>query len=197
MTPVYIDRSNSSTGVKLCLQEEDPWLNVSRVTGSQFDDTVDGNDQDSVIDPGPGRATMHGGQGKDAYIIKRNYEPGCRIHNYAADEKMDSLLFDAPYSQIVTEKNGCSIELFSNMTGGLASVTLVNYMLSREYCHIMITSSDGVIFILPETNNFEPLPMIINRATANTGQLINLTSNHSNYKSIRIVYGAKKNIQTT
>jgi len=146
MTPVYIDRSNSSTGVKLCLQEEDPWLNISRVTGSQFDDTVDGNDQDSVIDPGPGRATMRGGQGKDAYIIKRNYEPGCRIHNYAADEKMDSLLFDAPYSQIVTEKNGCSIELFSNMTGGLASVTLVNYMLSRECCHIMITSSDGAVY---------------------------------------------------
>ena len=189
MIPVYIDKSNSSSGVKLRLQE-DPWLNVLRVTGSQFDDTVDGNDQDSVIDPGPGRATMRGGQGKDEYIIKRNYEPGCRIHNYAADEKMDTLLFDAPYSQIIVEKHGCSIELLSNMTS--ASVTLINYMLNRECRHIMITSSNGVTFLLPETNNFEPLPVIINRATAKTGQLINLTSNNSSYESIQTVYGATK-----
>ena len=189
MTPVYIDRSNSSSGVKLSLQEN-PWLNVSRVTGSQFEDTVDGNNQDSVIDPGPGRATLRGGLGKDAYIIKRNYEPGCRIHNHATDEKMDTLLFDAPYSQIIVEKHGCSVCLSSNMTSGPASVTLVNYMLSREFRHIMITSSNGVTFILPETNDFEPLPVIINRATAKTGQLINLTSNHSNYDSIQTLYGA-------
>ena len=140
-TPIFVDRGDSAIGFKLNVMES-PWQNVTRVSGSRFDDAISGNEQSSLMDPGPGQAFLHGRNGHDTYVIKANYSEGNRIHNRAEDRWLDTLLFLVPYSHIVVQKQACSIELSSNLTSGATTVLLVDFMLIPSKQHLMITSSD-------------------------------------------------------
>ena len=187
-TPILIDRGESPAGVKLNIKES-PWKNVTRVSGSNFEDAISGNEQSSLMDPGPGRAFLRGRNGHDTYVIKANYSEGNRIYNFAEDEWLDTLLFLVPYSHIVVQKQACSIELSSNLTSGATTVLLVDFMLSSKQQHLMITSSDGVSFVLPDSTDYQPVPLIINLAKESRGQILNLTA-ETQYTTVRTVYGS-------
>jgi Ca2+-binding RTX toxin-like protein len=183
-TPIFVNRGKATSGFKLDIKEA-PWQNVTRVSGSSFDDAISGNNQTNYFDPGPGQAFMRGRDGHDTYVIKTTYSKGSRIHNAAEDQWLDTLLFLAPYSHIVVRKQACSIELLSNLT----SVLLVDFMLSPKEQHLMITSSDGVSFVLPESTDYQRVPLTINLAKRNLGQFLNLTA-ETQYSTVRTVYGS-------
>ena len=187
-TPVLVDRGMAKSGFKLDIKE-DPWLNVTRLSGSAFNDAVSGNDQGNLIDPGLGQAFMRGRDGHDTYVIKPKYSEGNRIHNTAEDQLLDTLLFFAPYSHIVVKKQACSIELSSNLTNGATSVLLVDFMLDTKEQHLMVTSSDGISFVLPESTNYLPVPLTVNLAKYSRGQLLNLTA-EARFATVRTVYGS-------
>lgn len=187
-TPLYVDRGESKTGFKLNI-EKSLWQNVTRVSGSRFDDAISGNDQSSLMDPGPGQAFLRGRNGHDTYVIKANYSEGNRIHNRAEDQLLDTLLFLVPYSHIVVQKQACSIELSSNLTSGATTVLLVDFMLDPKEQHLIITSSDGISFVLPESTDYQPVPLIINLAKESRGQLLNLTA-ETWYATVQTVYGS-------
>lgn len=188
-TPIFLDRSKSTSAFKLDIDEV-PWQNVTRVLGSPFDDAISGNNQSNFMDPGPGQAFMRGRDGHDTYVIKAKYSEGNRIHNTAEDQWLDTLLFFAPYSHIVVQKRACSIELSSNLTDGATSnVLLVDFMLNPKEQHLMITSSDGISFVLPESTDYQPVPLTINLAKQRRGQLLNLTAG-TRYTTVLTVYGS-------
>ena len=187
-TPLFVDGGESKTGLKLNIKES-PWQNVTRVSGSKFDDAISGNNQSSLMDPGPGQAFLRGRNGHDTYVIKANYSEGNRIHNTAEDQLLDTLLFQVPYSHIVVQKQACSIELSSNLTSGATTVLLVDFMLDPKEQHLMITSSDGISFVLPESTDYQPVPLTINLAKESRGQLLNLTA-EIRYATVQIVYGS-------
>lgn len=187
-TPIFVDRSKATSGFKLDIKEA-PWRNVTRVSGSPFDDAISGNNQSNFMDPGPGQAFMRGRDGHDTYVIKAKYNEGNRIHNTAEDQWLDTLLFLAPYSHIVVQKRACSIELSSNLTYGNTSVLLADFMLDPKEQHLMITSSDGISFVLPESTDYQPVPLIINLAKQSRGQVVNLTT-ETQYTTVRTVYGS-------
>ena len=176
-TPIFVDRSKATFGFQLDINEA-PWQNVTRVFGSPFDDTIIGNNQNNFID-----------DGHDTYVIKANYNEGNRVHNTAEDQWLDTLLFLVPYSHIVVEKRAGSIELSSNLTYSNTSVLLADFMLDPKEQHLVITSSDGISFVLPESTDYQPVPLTINLAKQSHGQVVNLTTG-TQYTTVRTVYGS-------
>ena len=108
---------------------------MTRVSGSKFDDAVSGNNQNSLMDPGPGQAFMRGRNGHDTYVIKANYSEANGIYNTVEDQWLDTLLFLVPYSHIVVQKQVCSIELSLNLSSGTTTVLLVDFMLDPNEQH--------------------------------------------------------------
>ncbi len=188
LVPIVLDRSNVSTGIRLSLSLI-TWSNVSRVTGTKFADTIDGNELSNYLDPGLGTVVMRGGNGSDTYVIHPSTSQGSRIHNLAKDGEVDVMLFSAPYSHIQVEKRGCSLRISSNATTRGASVDLIDYMLTDEAQHLMITTSDGVSFFLLRSTGYKPYPIMISRVTSKHGVLLNLTSNGM-YRTVRTIYGS-------
>lgn len=74
---------------------------------------------------------------------------------------------------------------------GHINTRLKYYVSEPKNRHLTVLTEDGYTFVLPTVNNYKPVPIIINRAQANTGQHVNLTAN-ATFSEIRTVYGAQR-----
>ncbi len=195
-TAKSVDNSNLTTDVQLVLAGK--WGQVERVVGSQGDDQIRGNSLDNYIDPGVGNSYLEGGNGSDTYIIQSTYGENI-INNYAEDNQPDSIFFNVPYRMIEAEVvDGMHIRLSSLSDDGLVSIKLVDYNFEvlDNARHLMVTTSDGISFVLPvanssNANNYKPIPVSINTAHATTGQHLHLMA-YSDFTEVRTVYGASK-----
>ncbi len=195
-TAKSVDNSNLTTDVQLVLAGK--WGQVERVIGSQGDDQIRGNSLDNFIDPGDGNSYLEGGNGSDTYVIRSTCGEVNIINNYAEDNQPDTILFLVPFRTIQTEVDGMNIRLSSLSEDGLVGIKIVDYNFEvlDNARHLMVTTSDGVSFVLPvanssNTNNYKPIPVSINMAHATTGQHLHLTA-YPDFSEVRTVYGASK-----
>lgn len=186
-TAKVLDNSKLSTNTNTTLTGE--WAQVERVLGSEGNDTITGNSLTNYMDPGIGSAHMRGNNGSDTYVV-RNYGEGNVIDNYARDNRPDTVVFAVPFFSIDTEILGADIQMNSITSRGHVSTRLKDYTTEPKNRHLTVLTEDGYTFVLPTINNYKPVPIIINRAQATTGQHINLTAN-SSFTEIRTVYGSK------
>ena len=193
-----VDNSNRTTDVQLILT--DKWEQVERVIGSQGDDEILGNSLDNYLDPGVGNCYLKGGNGSDTYVIRSTYGEDNIIDNYAEDDQTDNILFLVPYLTINIEVvDRVSVRLTSLSGDGLVGINIVhyNFQLLNHARHLIITTSDGVSFVLPvantsnSSNDYKPIPVSLNLADATTGQHMNLTA-YPSFSEVRTVYGSRK-----
>ena len=189
--PIAIDKSKSDQPQTLDLTDHE-WNRVQRVIGSPQYDVVTGNSLSNYIDPKAGGALLKGNNGSDTYVINPGYG-SVEIDNEADDGVMDSLLFHFPLHTMKVMKSNTSLLLATTETSNHTTVTLVDYIADNRSRHVMVTSSDGFLFILPPSTDFQPLVLLIDRIQDSTGQFINLTSLEA-YSSVRTVYGAKRHM---
>jgi Ca2+-binding RTX toxin-like protein len=187
--PIAIDKSKSDQPQTLDLTDVE-WNRVQRVIGSPQYDVVTGNSLSNYIDPKAGGALLKGNNGSDTYVINTGYG-SVEIDNDADDGVMDSLLFHFPLHTMKVMKSNTSLILATTETSNHTTVTLVDYIAYNRSRHVMVTSSDGFLFILPPSTDFQPLVLLIDRVQDSTGQFINLTALAA-YSSVRTVYGAKR-----
>ena len=197
-TAKSIDNSNLTSEVQLILVGK--WENVERVIGSQGDDDILGNSLDNYIDPGLGNSYLKGGNGSDTYVIRSTYGEENVIDNYAEDDLTDTILFLVPFLTIQVEVvNRMDILLTSLSGDGLVGIRIVdyNFQLQDHARHLIITTSDGISFVLPVANstttssNYKPIPLSINMAQATTGQHLHTTA-YPDFVEVRTVYGSSK-----
>ena len=196
-TAKSVDNSNLTTDVQLILSGK--WATVERVTGSQADDSILGNSLDNYIDPGLGNSYLQGGNGSDTYVIRSTYGEDNIINNYAEDDLTDTILFLVPYLTIQIEFIGMDIRLTSLSGDGLVGVRIMdyNFHLQEHARHLVVTTSDGISFVLPVANdtttssNYKPIPISINMAQTTTGQHMHLTA-YTDFTEVRTVYGSSR-----
>ena len=192
-TAKAIDNSNLTSFVELSLSGK--WESVERVIGSQGNDSIVGNNLDNYLDPGQGNCYLEGGNGSDTYVIRSTYGEENLINNYAEDDHTDTILFLVPFLTIRTEIIGTDIQLSSLSGDGLVSVQIVNYNSEDHARHLIVTTSDGITFILPVANissssqDYKLIPVSINLAQVNTGQHMHLTA-YPDFYEVRAVYGS-------
>ena len=188
-TPIVIDRSSSNQSQVLDLNRGE-LSTVQRVIGSQTDDCIAGNHLSNYIDPSLGDiAELRGNNGSDTYVVKSGYGQ-VTVYNEAEDGLTDSVLFLFPLHSITVSRSGPSLVLATVDVRNGASVTLFDYISSNNSRHLTVTTSDGFTFVLPPSNDFQPLPIVMNRYKDNTGQFINLT--RDSLSSVITVYGAQR-----
>ena len=186
-----IDNSNLTSDVQLILSGK--WENVERVIGSQGDDQILGNSLDNYLNPGRGNSYLQGGNGSDTYVIRSTYGGENIINNYAEDDLTDTILFMVPFLTIQTEVIGMDIRLTSLSGDGLVGIRIMDYNFKLHARHLIITTSDGITFVLPIATNgtSKPTPISINVAQVITGQHIHLTA-YPDFSEVRSVYGSSK-----
>ena len=195
-TAKSIDNSNLTSNVQLSLSGE--WEHVERVIGSQGDDAIIGNNLDNYIDPGIGNSYLQGGNGSDTYVIRSTYGEENVINNYAEDDQTDTILFLVPFLTIQTEVIGMDIRLTSLSSDGLVGVRIMdyNFELENHARHLIVTTSDGISFILPianttKSNRYKPIPVTLNMAQASVGQHLHLTA-YPDFYEVLTVYGSSR-----
>lgn len=191
-TAKLIDFSNLTTDVDLVLTGK--WEQVEQVVGSQGYNHIVGNSLDNYLDPGAGNSSLQGGNGSDTYVIHST--GGERfINNFAEDDQTDAILFSVPFLSITTEVIGPNIKLSSLSGDGLAVIYITNYD-SPHSQHLVITTSDGISFVLPlintsDVSNYKPIPMSINLAQVITGQHLDLRA-YPSFSEVRSLYGSSR-----
>jgi Ca2+-binding RTX toxin-like protein len=187
-TPVALDRSDSDRLLNVQLNST-KMLTIERVIGTEYNDRVIGNDLDNYLDLRAGHDFTGGFNGSDTYIFKRGYET-LTVNNFAEDNVTDSLVLMVPFDGILCEhKDRGTILLNVTLPGNTPEyVVLLYYMSDYKYQHLQITTSDGLIFVIPSTNQYQPVIVGINKVHDSAGQFIDLTS--SNYSRVIADYGA-------
>jgi len=194
-TAKSVDNSNLTTDVQLILSGK--WENVEHVIGSQGNDNILGNSLDNYIDPGLGNSYLQGGNGSDTYVIRSTYGEENIINNWAEDDLTDTILFLVPFLSIQIEVIGMDIRLSSLSGDGLVGIRIMDYNFQIQHArHLVITTSDGISFLLPIANsttssNYKPIPVSINMAQEITGQHIHLTA-YTDFTEVRTVYGSSR-----
>ena len=187
--PVAIDKSGSEVGLYLDLNTKE-WRNVERVIGSPFQDSVWGSELDNYFDLREGGGYVVGRNGSDTYVYNQGYGI-LYVDNLAVDNVTDSLVIMIPFDGINVSKASNKQDLMLNMTnstGPLDIVVLRNFLMLNKTRHLQVTSRDGFIFVLPASNDFQPVIVGINKVQDKSGQFINLTS--SLYNRVIVDYGA-------
>ena len=187
--PVAIDKSGSEEGIYFDLNTKE-WRNVERVIGSPFQDNVWGSELDNYFDLREGGGYVAGRNGSDTYVYNQGYGI-LNVDNLAGDNVTDSLVIMMPFDEIKVSKGDNKQDLVLNMTnstGPLDIVFLNKFLMLNKTRHLQVTSSDGFIFVLPASNDFQPVIVGLNKVRDKSGQFVNLTS--SLYNRVIVDYGA-------
>ena len=164
MIPVAIDKSGSKRSFNGDLYKL-KWNNVERVIGSPFEDKVLGSELDNYFDLREGGGYVAGRGGSDTYVYNQGYGI-LNVDNVAEDNVTDSLVIMIPFDGINVSKAYNKQDLMLNMTNSTGPpdiVFLKNFLTQNKTHHLQVTSSDGFIFVLPASNDFQPVIVGINK----------------------------------
>ena len=131
----------------------DPLLfDVVSILGSPDNDSITGNHKDNYITGGGGSDMMVGKEGADVYVVKQGDEMIQKlIDNFALDNIVDTILYDADFHNITLSSQEQDLILFD--TEKMINVTVINWFSGEMYQHLVVRSTDGVIFELPIINS--------------------------------------------
>nr|XP_023667361.1 uncharacterized protein LOC111843763 [Paramormyrops kingsleyae] len=145
--PQSVDYRNKATGQTMFMDEEE-FATVLKMYGSSSFDLMVGNDKDNLLDPFTGGGQLMGKEGSDRYIVKPEYGMNLRIDNFALDEKVDTVLFEADFisGQFTVQSEEYDVLVSTTEKGQKMQVRLINYSTGRQNQHLSFQSRDGVFF---------------------------------------------------
>ena len=193
-TEISLDMENCSYGSRAYDLNQEHYLSVLRFTAKSelCSYNVTGNGENNYIDPGPGNPYgyqyLEGGNGSDTYVIGSDYGEFNEINNYATDDKIDFVLLNVGYKYIeVTIKDEADLILRSTLNTNNVSVALKGFLYGKDYQHLLLQSSDKVLFrLLPHYPHKKAV--IVNYAQSSHSQIFNLTKT---FPGAGILYGPK------
>ncbi|XP_076003655.1 uncharacterized protein LOC142996581 [Genypterus blacodes] len=131
------------------------FVSVKEMYGSSGFDIMVGNSKGNMLDPYTGGALMAGGEGKDTYMIKREYSSHVMIDNFAEDQITDTVLVDMDFldgSQVTVEPLMGDLNITITSKGEHLGIYLLSYNNGSQHQHLNFESSDGVQFNLKLLN---------------------------------------------
>ena len=155
---------------ELDLNSDPVYFDVTTVFGTPSNDSIIGNGKDNYITGAQGFDYIEGREGADTYVVKEK-DGSKRIVNCAKDNEVDTLLFAAKFNDIVLNSSNSDLVLTGSPENGI-EVTLGKWFQGSECQHMLVRSSDGVTFGLPNATSTEFLTK-----TAKSIDNSNLTSN--------------------
>ena len=165
------------------------WGHVRILIGSNFSDTLIGNNLNNDMNGRFGENILRGGPGADKYSISEG--DGCdTVDNYATDGIKDMVSLNIMFEKINVKQVNKSLMLSNN---GIC-VTILYWFVNTSYRHIKGMSSDGNIFEINinKTSHAVLTPIMIDHETMKKAQTINLTA-HAHFSTVLGVIGSPFN----
>ena len=158
--PQILDYSSSTVGVTVDLSDSplkgaihDPGFDqVATVSDSKHNDHIVGNDQSNFLSCTGGSDFLKGGKGSDNYVVKETCQE-VKINNYDRKQKVDLLLLQENFKNLVLEKGRQNLKIKS--TFGSPVVVLYRWLKNKRYRHLWIRTKDGITLDI----NDEPLAL--------------------------------------
>lgn len=150
------------------------WDHVRILIGSNFSDTLIGNNMNNDINGRFGENLLRGGPGADKYSISEG--EGCdTVDNYATDGIKDMVSLNIAFEKINVKQINKSLMLSDHVI----CVTILQWFVNASYRHLKGMSSDGVIFEINFNNTTHAVltPIMIDHEKMKKAQTINLTAN--------------------
>ncbi|XP_077307303.1 uncharacterized protein LOC143927196 [Lithobates pipiens] len=120
-----------------------------------------GNEKDNYIDPGTNGALLFGGDGRDTYLLRKNYEGNYDIDNYATDYKVDYLVLDISFRDIryTMETTASSIKQIVLTAPSVAKwrCRLLLFGEHEIYRHLIVQTNDVWFTFSKDTLEIQPL----------------------------------------
>lgn len=173
---VSVDRSRSSSGQHLELTGS--LYNVKQVIGSNYSDSIVGNEKPNVLNGGiSGADYLEGKNGTDTYIVKDG-SGLTLINNFAEDNKEDLVIINIPYKSIEVMKDSLHLVLF-NSDSDNTKVNLSNWFNGTKWQHVLFTSNDFIRFTVMEDDEIiAKHPFLIDLSDSKNGVVLNLLIPH-------------------
>ena len=169
---ISLEDENCTYGSKRYNLSEENFQNVSRFTAQSdlCSYNITGNYLNNYLDPGPSNAFgyqyLEGGNGSDTYIIGANYGQFNEINNYATDSLIDFVMLQIEYNYIEADimEGTNDIVVRSKSQNNQVDVRIKNFLLGKEYQHIVFESADRITFRLLSHYEYRK-PMIVDYRT--------------------------------
>ncbi|XP_062392942.1 uncharacterized protein LOC134080487 [Sardina pilchardus] len=166
---------NTKSKVPIAITLEGKYERVVTVIGSAFSDSIVGNQKNNILNGGPGEDKLEGGEGADTYEIFSG--EGCdTINNYAKDQKMDLVVFHAPFSRIQAELRSDGLFVFDKNNASSTCVLLGSWDTETAFQHVAFLSADHVTFqILRNQSQLSMMALMVDLSKDTQGSTINLS----------------------
>lgn len=120
-----------------------------------------GNEKDNYIDPGTNGGWLFGGDGSDAYQLRKNYEGNYDIYNNATDYKVDYLVLDISFRDIqYTMETSASLTKQIVLTAPSVAkwrCRLLEFGKDETYRHLIVQTNDVWFTFSKDTLGIQPL----------------------------------------
>ncbi|XP_035286246.1 uncharacterized protein LOC118234051 [Anguilla anguilla] len=141
--PESLDKTRSQSPVSVRLAGD--FKSVITVLGSNYSDSIVGNEKDNVFNGGPGADMLEGGEGADTYEIFQGQ--GCdKVNNYAKDQKVDLVVLHVPFRRIRADLRGEDLLVFDMEDMDSTCILLTKWHASSLFQHVAFLSADHVTF---------------------------------------------------
>ncbi|XP_073515864.1 uncharacterized protein [Phyllobates terribilis] len=168
---------------------------ATKIMGPPRPNIIYGNGKDNYIDPGTNGGIMSGGEGSDTYVLRKHYKGIYMIYNYASDLKVDYLILDVNFKDILVrvDENYTKELLISAPTVAQWKCTLVMPGSTKNDIHLIVKTND-VWFTF--TDHLEIQPLLVDERFSSMDLHLDLSS--KSLHEVPTVYGSlqKRNFIT-
>ncbi len=191
--PVSIDKSRAKKGVDIDISS-DQFLEVTRVIGTNYSDTILGNKKDNMFIGGLDNDKLSGKEGKDVYVIREG-DGVDTIDNYATDKQNDTILFGVDYDSIVVERQLNDLVLYQSEKPLNTRVIMQSWFKGIDNQHATFVSKEYITFVIATSdNNVRKNAVTIDLSKSKQGITLNLQDNSLN-KGIQIDKEGMRDVQ--
>jgi len=160
---------------KLNLNSNKGYAQILTVFGTEGNDSIIGNIKDNYLTGARGFDYLEGREGADTYIVKEN-DGSKIIMNCARDTNIDTLLYAAKFDDISLKNSSLDIIILSSAATNDIEVTLKNWFQGSTCQHMVVRSSDGVTFSLPnDTSSLNKVAQAIDNSNLTSDVQLILT----------------------
>ena len=151
---------------------------VRQVSGSNYSDTIIGNDLNNILEGGRGADQLTGGKDEDTYVIRAN--EGCDVIDNNADDFLnttDIVVFDVLFDMTDVQMKGNDLSVTDRNNAQGSCFTIKDWRLGYRHRHILFTSRDHVVFNVStsQSGSVSKVPIMLDYKASLAGICVDLS----------------------